>query len=115
MRETQIRVSETVEGVNLSAKFVLPVNVEVSSKGNLDANMQTSKVDLEAAKDFWKIKLDDVDQNTQNIMDVLKNLRERESVGDRLDRDVGVEGERKRGERHFGTTGFRRREVNAGV
>ena len=79
----KIRVSETVEGVNLSAKFVLPVNVEVSSKGNLDANMQTSKVDLEAAKDFWKIKLDDVDQNTQNIMDVLKiSVREKVSAID---------------------------------
>ena len=79
----KIRVSETVEGVNLSAKFVLPVNVEVSSKGNLDASMQTSKVDLEAAKDFWKIKLDDVDQNTQNIMDVLKiSVREKVSAID---------------------------------
>ena len=79
----KIRVSETVEGVNLSAKFVLPVNVEVSSKGNLDANMQTSKVDVEAAKDFWKIKLDDVDQNTQNIMDVLKiSVREKVSAID---------------------------------
>ena len=79
----KIRVSDTVEGVNLSAKFVLPVNVEVSSKGNLDAKMQTSKVDLEAAKDFWKIKLDDVDQNTQNIMDVLKiSVREKVSAID---------------------------------
>ena len=79
----KIRVSETVEGVNLSAKFVLPVNVELSSKGHLDAKMQTSKVDLEAAKDFWKIKLDDVDQNTQNIMDVLKiSVREKVSAID---------------------------------
>ncbi|MNY79642.1 hypothetical protein D3C86_2203560 [compost metagenome] len=45
----------------------------------------------------------------------VENLRERESVGDRLDGDVGVEGERKRGERRFGTAGFRRREVNVGV
>ena len=66
----KIKVSDSVEGVNLSAKFTVPVGVELSSKGS-GANVSTAKVDLEASKDFWKIKLDGVDQNTTNIMDVL--------------------------------------------
>ena len=98
----KIRVSDTVEGVSLSAKFVIPVNTSLSSKG-ADLSLGTSKVDLEAAKDFWKIKLDDVDQNTKSVTDVLKNLREREGGCDRLDGDGGVESERKRGESRFGT------------
>ena len=52
----KIRVSDTVEGVSLSAKFVIPVNTSLSSKG-ADLSLGTSKVDLEAAKDFWKIKV----------------------------------------------------------
>ena len=69
--------------MNLSAKFVLPVNVELSSKCHLESKMQTNKVDLEAAKDFWKIMLDDVDENTQNIMDMLKiSVREKVSAID---------------------------------
>lgn len=67
----------------MSAKFVLPVNAELSSKGHLESKMQTNKVDLEAAKDFWKIMLDDVDENTQNIMDMLKiSVREKVSAID---------------------------------
>lgn len=67
----------------MSAKFVLPVNVELSSKDHLESKMQTNKVDLEAAKDFWKIMLDDVDENTQNIMDMLKiSVREKVSAID---------------------------------
>jgi hypothetical protein len=69
--------------VNLSSKFVLPVNVELSSKGHLESKLQTNKVDVEAAKDIWKIMLDDVDENTQNIMDMLKiSVREKVSVID---------------------------------
>ena len=69
--------------MNLSSKFVLPVNVELSSKGHLESKLQTNKVDLEAAKDFWKIMLDDVDENTQNIMDMLKiSVREKVSAID---------------------------------
>ena len=74
----KIKVSDSVEGVNLSAKFTVPVGVELSSKGS-GANVSTAKVDLEASKDFWKIKLDGVDQNTTNIMDVL-NVSVKEKV-----------------------------------
>lgn len=74
----KIKVSDSVEGVNLSAKFTVPVGVELSSKGT-GANVSTAKVDLEASKDFWKIKLDGVDQNTTNIMDVL-NVSVKEKV-----------------------------------
>ena len=60
----KIRVSDTVEGVSLSAKFVIPVNTSLSSKG-ADLSLGTSKVDLEAAKDFWKIKLDEIRKSTR--------------------------------------------------
>ena len=84
----KIRVSDTVEGVSLSAKFVIPVNTSLSSKG-ADLSLGTSKVDLEAAKDFWKIKLDDVDQNTKSVTDVLK-ISVREKV-DAIDSTATVE------------------------
>ena len=49
----------------------------------MSSKLQTNKVDLEAAKDFWKIMLDDVDENTQNIMDMLKiSVREKVSAID---------------------------------